>query len=191
MARNLSPRSLRHDLDPKPLLPGDDHWKRSGIAFGTWPLYLGEMHPIEIASGQGKSLSLLGIPCEIRLHGRETGGALSIIEMRDLPGGGAPQHLHRREDETFQILEGQYEFTCGGRTFVVGPGSTVFAPRDIPHGYRYLGQTPGRILLIITPAGIEDWFEEVGALQPAQQDIPRVIEMGKKYGLEFLPPPAE
>ena len=30
--------------------------------------------------------------------------------------------------------------------------------------------------------------EEIGALSPPQQqDIPRVIEIGKKYGLEFPP----
>ena len=88
-------------------------------------------------------------------------------------------------------MEGEYEFTCGEETLVAGPGSTVFAPRGIPHGYRYLGVGPGRILLIITPAGIEEWFEEVGALSPEEQEIPRVIEMGRRYGLEFLPPPAE
>jgi hypothetical protein len=44
-------------------------------------------------------------------------------------------------------------------------------------------------MAIVTPAGFEKFFEEVGALSPQQQEIPRVIEIGKKYGLEFLPPP--
>jgi hypothetical protein len=43
---------------------------------------------------------------------------------------------------------------------------------------------------VITPAGFERFFEEIGALSPqVQQDIPRVLEIGKKYGLEFPPPP--
>ncbi|MBI1176650.1 cupin domain-containing protein [bacterium] len=147
------------------------------------------MTPLHLANDEGKLLTLLGIPSNIRVHGRDTNGAVSVIEMRDQPGGGAPQHVHSREDETFQVLEGEYEFTCGDKTFIAKPGATVFAPRDIPHGYRYLGNSPGRILLIATPAGIEEWFEEVGALTAEQQDIPRVIELGKKYGLEFLPPP--
>jgi len=58
------------------------------------------------------------------------------------------------------------------------------------HTYRYLGQTPGRLMCVITPAGFEGFFEEIGALSPhEQQDIPRVLEIGKKYGLEFPPPP--
>lgn len=97
-------------------------------------------------------------------------------------------YIHHREEETFHVIEGEYEFTCGHQTFVAKPGSTVFGPRGIPHGYRYFGQSPGRILLIATPAGIENWFEEVGALE--EQEISVVIELGKKYGLEFLPPPA-
>jgi hypothetical protein len=33
-------------------------------------------------------------------------------------------------------------------------------------------------------------FEEIGAMSPQQQqDIPRVMEIAKKFGLEFLPPP--
>jgi hypothetical protein len=33
-------------------------------------------------------------------------------------------------------------------------------------------------------------FEEIGALSPQQQqDIPRVMEIAKKFGLEILPPP--
>jgi len=144
------------------------------------------MNPIHTAPNEGIQVNLIGIPSTIRLHGRDSGGAISVIELRDQPGGGAPMHLHHREDETFYIVEGEYEFICGDQTFVAKAGSTVFGPRGVAHGYRYLGDTPGRILLVATPAGIERWFEEVGALE--KQEIPAVIELGRKYGLEFLPP---
>ncbi len=56
--------------------------------------------------------------------------------------------------------------------------------------YRYLGQTPGRLMCVITPASFEGFFEEIGALSPQQQQhIPRVMAIAKKFGLEFLPPP--
>ena len=46
-------------------------------------------------------------------------------------------------------------------------------------------------MCIITPAGFEAFFEEIGALSPQkQQDIPHVMEIAKKFGLEFLPPPS-
>jgi quercetin dioxygenase-like cupin family protein len=147
------------------------------------------MNPILIPSGEGKTVNVIGNAITIRLHGRDTGGVLSVVESVDQPGGGPPPHIHHREDETFQVLEGEYEFTCGGKTFTARKGATIFAPRGVPHSYRYVGHTPGRLMAILTPAGFERFFEEVGALSPQQQEIPRVIEIGKKYGLEFLPPP--
>ena len=54
----------------------------------------------------------------------------------------------------------------GGKTFIAKKGSTIFAPRGVAHTYRYLGQTPGRLMCVITPAGFEGFFEEIGALSP-------------------------
>jgi quercetin dioxygenase-like cupin family protein len=92
-------------------------------------------------------------------------------------------------DETFQVLEGEYEFTVDGKTIRAQNGATVFAPRGLPHSFRNVGQTTGHLIVILTPACFEQFFEEVGALTPQQQEIPRVMEIGKKYRLEFLPPP--
>jgi hypothetical protein len=61
-------------------------------------------------------------------------------------------------------------------------------PRQVPHSFRCSGHTPGRLLVTLSPAGFEGFFEEVGALSPQQQQVPTVIEIGQKYGLEFLPP---
>ena len=147
------------------------------------------MNPIQIPSAGGTHVNILGIPMVIRLHGRDTNGVISAVESHDVPGGGPPPHIHHREDETFQILEGDYEWTVGDKKFVAKKGDTVFAPRGIAHTYRYLGQTPGRLMCIITPSGFEGFFEEIGAMTPEQQqEIPRVMEVAKKFGLEFLPP---
>lgn len=148
------------------------------------------MKPIQIPCDGGKKVNVLGTPIVIRLHGRDTGGVLSVVESHDLPGGGPPPHIHQREDETFQVLEGEYEFMCDGKTFTAQKGATIFAPRGVPHTYRYLGQTPGQLMVTLTPPGFEGFFEEIGAMSPQQQsDIPRVMEIAKKYGLEILPPP--
>lgn len=148
------------------------------------------MKPIQIPRDGGESVNILGIPMLIRIHGRDTGGVLSVVESLDAPGGGPPMHIHQKEDETFQILEGEYEFTVAGKSLLAGPGTTIFAPRGVAHTYRYLGRLPGRLLCVITPAGFEGFFEKIGALSPEQQkEIPRVMEVAKQFGLEILPPP--
>jgi len=148
------------------------------------------MTPIQVPSEGGKKVNVLGIPMVIRIHGRDTGGVVSAVESHDVPGGGPPPHIHRREDETFQVIEGDYEFTVDGKNFLAKKGTTIFAPRGIPHTYRYRGQAPGRLMCVITPAGFEGFFEAVGALTAQeQQDIPRVVGIAKEFGLEILPPP--
>ena len=148
----------------------------------------GVMKPIVIPPSPAM-LDILGIPMVIRIHGRDTGGVVSAVESHDVPGGGPPPHIHLNEDETFQVLEGEYEWIVGEEKFVAGKGTTIFAPRGIPHTYRYIGTAPGRLMCVITPSGFEGFFEEIGAMSPdQQQDIPRVMEIGSKYGLQFLPP---
>lgn len=147
------------------------------------------MKPIHVPSGAGKKVNVIGNALTIRIHGRDTGGMFSMVESVEQPGGGPPPHIHHREDETFQVLEGEYEFTVGGQTIKAQKGATLFAPRGIPHSFRNVGRSPGHLMVVLTPAGFEEFFEEVGALTPQQQEIPRVMEIGKKYGLELLPPP--
>ena len=147
------------------------------------------MKPFHIPGDDGQKVNVLGIPMLIRVHGRDTNGTLSVVESHDVPGGGPPPHIHHREDETFQILAGEYEFMVGGQTIVAKPGTTLFAPRGVAHTYRYIGQTSGRFMCVITPSGFEGFFEEVSALNlQLPQDIPRVMEIAKKFGLEILPP---
>jgi quercetin dioxygenase-like cupin family protein len=150
------------------------------------------MNPIQVPKDGGKAVNILGVPMLIRIHGRDTGGVLSVVESHDSPGEGPPLHNHHREDETFQVLEGEYEFTVGGRTIPAKAGTTLFAPRGVPHTYRCVGPSSGRLMVTLTPSGFEEFFETIGAMTPPeQQDIPRVIEIGARFGLEFLPPPGK
>lgn len=147
------------------------------------------MSPIQVPSDGGKKVNVLGIPIVIRIYGRDTNGTLAVVESHDMPGGGTPPHIHYREDETFQVLEGEYEFTVADKIFIAQKGTTIFAPRGIPHAYRCVDKVGGKLMVALTPPGFEKFFEKIGALTPQQQqDIPHVMEIAKKFGLEILPP---
>lgn len=148
------------------------------------------MNPIHIPAAGGKSVNVLGTPMLLRVLGRDTNGTLAVVESIDAPQAGPPPHIHHREDETFQVLAGEYEFIVAGKTISAKAGDTLFAPRGIPHTYNCVSQGGGKLSVTLTPAGFENFFAEIGAMSPQeQQDIPRVIETAKRYGLEFLPPP--
>jgi mannose-6-phosphate isomerase-like protein (cupin superfamily) len=78
------------------------------------------MNPIQTPNDGGKQVNVLGIPIFIRIHGRDTGGALSVVESHDGPGGGPTPHIHHREDETFQILEGDSGYGVGWKNSLRG-----------------------------------------------------------------------
>jgi quercetin dioxygenase-like cupin family protein len=106
--------------------------------------------------------------------------------------------VHRGTDEVFYILEGQFEGFCGDRQWHAGPGSLVFLPRDVPHGFTVSETGPGRTLLVLAPAGFERFVAALGESaadltlpEPSAPDVARVIELAAAHGIEILPPPPE
>ena len=63
------------------------------------------------------------------------------------PGGGPPPHIHRNEDETFYIVEGQIDFLLGDETVTGGPGDFVNVPRGTVHRFRNSGTSAAKMIL--------------------------------------------
>src|SRR5579872_1703520 len=118
----------------------------------------------------------LGLPTQVRASAETTNGAFGLAEHWEMPPGFAsPYHTHHREDESFYILQGQIAFVIDGKWQRVGPGGFVFGPREIPHGFKVVGDEPAQMLLQATPGGFEQFVIELG--QPltdpiAPPDIP-------------------
>jgi quercetin dioxygenase-like cupin family protein len=122
--------------------------------------------------------------------GADTGGAYAVQQQATRPGSGPPLHRHSREDEGFCVLEGEYEFRVGEQTFRAGPGTFVFGPRGMPHTFKCVGPGPGKIQVIISPPGLEAFFEEVDVLaRQGPPDVGQVVALAGKYGVEILGPP--
>jgi len=58
-----------------------------------------------------------------------------------------PPHQHP-EDEFFLVLEGTAEFFLNGERRVVGAMTSLYAPSNVPHGIRNVGDTELRYLVI-------------------------------------------
>jgi len=136
---------------------------------------------------EGKRLRIFGgIEFVVKVSSQESTGAFTLLENLIPPGTYLPPHVHAREDETFSILEGDFEFQLGERTVRAGPGATVYAPSGTPHALRLVGSTPGRILLLATPGGFERCMEELDAL-PDPPDMLVAFQICGRHGIEFLP----
>ena len=131
----------------------------------------------------------------IKASGEETENAYALVEVVVPPGAGPPPHVHRREDEAFSILEGEFEFLAGDQTVRVAAGAFIHAPKNIAHTYKNVGASSGRMLVVASPPGFERFVAEVGvpvtpgATPPqAPPDVAEFVRIAASYGIEILPP---
>ena len=152
--------------------------------------------PYVLTREEGTPVWFLGTLMTLKATGETTSQGFALIEQV-LPAGFAPPpHIHHTEDEAFYILEGTITFTCGDRTFNATPGSFVYLPRGIVHGFKVEGEKPVRLLQINTPTGLEHFFEEMGepakALTlppPGPPNVEKLMALAAKYHFEIQGPP--
>ena len=109
----------------------------------------------------------------------------------ELVGDGPPQHIHKKEDEAFYVLEGEVNVLMGTRTITATAGSFVLIPRGMVHAWCRNGQEPAKLLAIINPAGFELFFDEAVDLDVTDTDayIAKANALAEKYNMEIVGPP--
>ena len=110
---------------------------------------------------EGDAFHWLGSLTINKVGAARTTGGLSIVDHRVPAGYSPPAHSHR-DDEAFFILDGVFHVRCGDQSWQAGPGSLVFLPRDVPHGFRVSPDGPGRTLLVLAPGGFDRLVAELG-----------------------------
>jgi quercetin dioxygenase-like cupin family protein len=131
----------------------------------------------------------LGLPTLLRATRETTNGGFGLVEHLTMPPGFAsPYHTHRREDEAFYVLAGEVAFVCDGNWMSAGPGTYVFGPRNIPHGFRVTGDGAARMLILCAPAGFEQFVVEMSEPAPAAPDMAKLAETAARYGIEIHGP---
>lgn len=134
----------------------------------------------------------LGIPTVMRSTAERTNGAFGLMEHLSMPAGFAsPYHTHHLEDEAFYVIEGELAVVVDGNWSAAGPGTYVFGPREIPHGFKVVGDVPVRMLLLCSPGGFEKFVLELSEsveLPPAPPDMPKLMAAAAKYKIDILGP---
>jgi len=97
-------------------------------------------------------------------------------------------HVHARHEETFVVLEGQYEVRLGQRILLVVAGDYVFVPRGTPHTYRNAGPTPARVINLISPPDGVHLLAELGALFGTGIDETLLAEIHARHATSLTSP---
>src|SRR5262245_40018979 len=102
--------------------------------------------PYVLNRGEGAS----GFDPSVKAAERSTGGAFTLIESHT--AGGAPWHVHTREDEYLYVLSGALTVSCGQESFNVEAGAFVFLPRGIAHAWDVASEGKATVLMMTVPA---------------------------------------
>jgi mannose-6-phosphate isomerase-like protein (cupin superfamily) len=144
---------------------------------------------VEVAAAQdrfNKSRSIGVSSTTFKVVTSDTAGALFAMEQANTKPGGPPRHLHHNRDEFWYVLAGEYVIEVGSDQYRAQPGDCVLGPRNIPHVWAFVGESPGRLLIAYTPAGrIQEWFERDRKKGEYMNDA----ALYHAFGMELLGPP--
>src|SRR5499427_8059112 len=139
-----------------------------------------------VQPGGGDQGELGAIGVAFKLWGRDTGGALAIVEHPFPVGALVTPHTHTREDEYSIVTEGQIAPRSGDREAVLGPGGYITKPRGELHTTWNAGTVPARMIEVISPAGFEHFCRELADMVAAGPPPgPDVAALAGRYGLQF------
>ncbi len=147
------------------------------------------LEPIVVKAGEDRApfpLSLGPQHLKSLVRGADTGGAFAIVHLIADPMAGPPLHLHTREDEWFYIIRGEMTFQVDQTRFTAGPGTSVFAPRNVPHTWQNCTDEPVEAIGLITPPQFEDFFSERASGRGRGEDA---AELSAEFGVILMGPP--
>ncbi len=142
-----------------------------------------------LGPSEGRAGFLGSIGVRFMIDGPTADERFSLVEHPMSPRAlAAPLHRHNREDEYSYVLEGRMGALLGDDVLEAGPGDLVFKPRGEWHTFWNAGDTPCRILEIISPAGFERFFAELVDLGGADRADPEALgALCDRYALEMDP----
>jgi len=143
--------------------------------------------PIIRRPNEGKGVKLAGQPMTFLVTGSDTRHT-SMFEWTIPPGFSTGLHVHRVQEETFYVLEGECDWQVGNERVRAVPGTYLFLPPGVPHNIGNASDRIARVLMTVSPPGHERYFEELaetvargGAADPAV-----IAELRARYDTDQL-----
>ena len=136
-----------------------------------------------VEPGQGKTVMLFAVRFDYKVTSADSGGALAALEVTIPPGTLVKPHNHSREDEFTVVLAGTVGARVGDRVVEAATGASMAKPRGLPHAMWNVGPEPARVLEVLAPGGLEDYFEELAPALAAKIPPAEYDALAERYGL--------
>ncbi|MEY9836883.1 cupin domain-containing protein [Streptacidiphilus sp. EB103A] len=143
-----------------------------------------------LPSRAGHAIAAIGLGITLKTDGASTRHAYSLFEYT-IPArvDGPPPHLHTREDESFICLAGRLDVRLGDEEFVLEHGDYLYLPRDVVHAFRNPYGEESRVISVVSPAGLEKYYEALADMPPGPKDISLIQKVMAEFGIELQLPP--
>lgn len=119
--------------------------------------------PIIRMPGEGYKVQLGGQPMAFLVTGDDT-RYTSMFEWTIPAGFSTGLHVHRVQEETFYVLEGECDWLVDGERVRAMPGTCLFVPPGVPHNIANTSDRPARVLMTVSPPGHEHYFKELAGM---------------------------
>jgi quercetin dioxygenase-like cupin family protein len=144
-----------------------------------------------IRKDNGDNVGAIGLGIHVRLTGEDTRDAYSLFEYVVPAGlGGPPTHVHTREDELFTCTQGKVRVELDGAEHILGEGDSLLMPHNVPHMFHNPFEDECRIVAVVSPGGLENYYRALSELPPGPRDLAKIGAIMTEFGLELQKPPA-
>ena len=142
--------------------------------------------PVIRMPSDNKGVTLRGQPMAFLVTGENTKHT-SMFDWTIPAGFATGRHVHRVQEETFYVLEGECEWHAGDQVIRAVPGTFLFIPPGVPHNITNVSEKPARVLMTVSPPGHEHYFEELARLTAKGAPDPKAIgELRARYDTDQL-----
>lgn len=86
-----------------------------------------------------------------RQRSEETGGRVTCVHVKLMPGGGTPMHRHKRFEETFIVLTGELTIHLRKTRLVLIPGDEYKVKKNEAHCFINASSEPVEFSTVIRP----------------------------------------
>jgi quercetin dioxygenase-like cupin family protein len=131
---------------------------------------------------------LFGVRFDYKVESADSGGSLAVLEVEIPAKTLVKPHNHTREDEFSLILAGTVGVRVGDRVLRADAGASLVKPRGTPHAMWNADSTPARVVEILSPGGLERYFQELPPVLAGEDGAgpKEYYELAERYGITIL-----
>ena len=138
-------------------------------------------NPRILKAGDGDLSPPAGVRDRFMIDGADTDGHFALVEHIFEPRAlAAPVHRHHLEDEYTFVLTGRIGALLGDAEVEAEAGDLIFKPRNQWHTFWNAGDEPARVLELIAPAGLEQFFRALARME-AEPDPEELARLAAPY----------